>query len=634
MFSPSKNKSPIVLPLPSPPAALLRTREERYYSWTGAELLHNRLRRLFLAAMFLGISPLLGCGDKPAGSAEQAGQTENSLVGNPAPGASNSVTVKTELEKIGRFLPDNVNLLARIRVDAIAASRPMEEIDKAVPGTRKKFEKRGGGPIDPSGVEPGNLVTMYLAGAFRGEPFRILLTKSPVSKATLVESAGDDDEVREVKVGDFSMCERMSYRSMYERKSEKPIFDGTGMAFCVVEPTLVVYGQANQLKATLERDKAVELPESMYTALRKADPGKPVTVVAHFKELRGKPGPWDQDPIAKALVDSVDYAVGQIALDADIVSTGAVLCKDEEAAAELKKMADGGLVMLKFQKDTPKEVVKLIDAVKLERRGSELVASLTIRPAEIAAIIEKEQKNAEEPAYLFRRLSTLIEDLGSDRAETRRSACGDLGWLGPLAKPAVPALAKALKDPVKEVRTGTALSLERIGPEAREAVPALIAALGDDSETDVRGRAAQALGAIGYDNPAAVEALVKALADPARDVRSYAISALGRLGPDGAAATPALVKIMNDPDAGIQRGAVYALGSIGPGAKDAAPALAVACLKGSPRDEIGRALARITAIPPQALIDALAGTDARARPAPLKRSASTANGPSRGFPSS
>jgi len=71
-------------------------------------------------------------------------------------------------------------------------------------------------------------------------------------------------------------------------------------------------------------------------------------------------------------------------------------------------------------------------------------------------------------------------------------AAESLGRLGHQARPAVPALAEALKDEDKNVRMGAAYALAELGPDARDALHALQAAA-RDPEKQVRDAAAYAL---------------------------------------------------------------------------------------------------------------------------------------------
>ncbi len=182
------------------------------------------------------------------------------------------------------------------------------------------------------------------------------------------------------------------------------------------------------------------------------------------------------------------------------------------------------------------------------------------------------------------------------------NAAQALGWMGPKAKAAVPALAKALASgdvPVKiraaqalpeidpsaagtiealgkalgdgayGVRCEAARSIAKCGPAAKGAIPALQKALADERR-EVKRAAALALGGIGK---AALPALQKALAGSDSFVRKYAARALGNVGKDAAGAVDALAKALSDTDAEVRREAAWSLALIGPAAKGAGDAL-------------------------------------------------------------
>jgi HEAT repeat protein len=71
-------------------------------------------------------------------------------------------------------------------------------------------------------------------------------------------------------------------------------------------------------------------------------------------------------------------------------------------------------------------------------------------------------------------------------------ACQVLGAIGAKAKPAVPAIALLLKDPMPQMRIRAAVTLAQIGPAARSTVPALTDALKDEN-ADVRKQVETAL---------------------------------------------------------------------------------------------------------------------------------------------
>jgi HEAT repeat protein len=170
------------------------------------------------------------------------------------------------------------------------------------------------------------------------------------------------------------------------------------------------------------------------------------------------------------------------------------------------------------------------------------------------------------------KISALIRALKSQDRRTRWESVIALSEMGPPAKAAVPALAKALRDHDADVRHGAATALTNKGPAA---ISVLAEAL-EDTDAGVRREVAIALGNIGAPAKVAVPTLVKTLRDPYINVRREAVIALGEMGPPAEAAVPALTKALEDPDEDVSRKAVIALGKMGPSAKAAIPALAKA----------------------------------------------------------
>jgi HEAT repeat protein len=158
----------------------------------------------------------------------------------------------------------------------------------------------------------------------------------------------------------------------------------------------------------------------------------------------------------------------------------------------------------------------------------------------------------------------LMDALKDDNREVRRAAVIALSEMGPDAKaagpvlaaifrhidskspyneakqalmsigePAVPALIDALKDPSEDVRRWSLEALWTIGPAAKAAIPAVLERM---EEEDLRACAIGVLDSMGAKEPAVVDALRKALADPNPEVRDAAADALRNLGP---AAKPA-----------------------------------------------------------------------------------------------
>jgi HEAT repeat protein len=126
----------------------------------------------------------------------------------------------------------------------------------------------------------------------------------------------------------------------------------------------------------------------------------------------------------------------------------------------------------------------------------------------------------------------LAAAVGSTDKETRNNAIFSLGYLGPRAKDAVPALVACLRStPVDEQTTRVYLlrAFRRIGPPAKAAVPTLIGLLNDE-DGEFRADCARTLGAIGPDAKEAIPALKAALKDKCPPMSFHAAQALEKIG--------------------------------------------------------------------------------------------------------
>jgi len=135
-------------------------------------------------------------------------------------------------------------------------------------------------------------------------------------------------------------------------------------------------------------------------------------------------------------------------------------------------------------------------------------------------------------------------------AEQRRieAVCG-YEALGSLASAQVPRLIDILdNDLFLDARQAAARVLGYIGPEARLAVPALFRAT-KDTDDSVRINALWALGEIRPDPQLTIPVLVVGLDDAEPFVRENAALALRRYGPEARAAVPALLRTLDTTNA-------------------------------------------------------------------------------------
>ncbi len=157
---------------------------------------------------------------------------------------------------------------------------------------------------------------------------------------------------------------------------------------------------------------------------------------------------------------------------------------------------------------------------------------------------------------------------GSPEEQQRRRLYESLLGLGPSG---VLALSRALRDDDVHLRKNAALALGVLAGgwydltwaklDIRLALPTLVAAL-QDTDSNVRGWSAQAIGDIGPDAAKAVPDLITLLSNSDEGSRNSACIALRFIGPAAMQALPALRKSLSDPSKDVRRFAALAIESI------------------------------------------------------------------------
>jgi HEAT repeat protein len=153
-------------------------------------------------------------------------------------------------------------------------------------------------------------------------------------------------------------------------------------------------------------------------------------------------------------------------------------------------------------------------------------------------------------------LEELLRNLGSEDDVTRRYASEDLGELGDEA--AIPALIRALEDPVIAVREAAADGLVAIGGLE---VSRQVAHLMSSDNTPLRNAGLEILEAMGSD---AVEVLIQCCSSPSSDIRKFALDILGKIGEVSEIhATGLLIVMLNDVNINVAGAAAEAIGRVG-----------------------------------------------------------------------
>lgn len=182
----------------------------------------------------------------------------------------------------------------------------------------------------------------------------------------------------------------------------------------------------------------------------------------------------------------------------------------------------------------------------------------------------------------FARVKTLVTQLGSIDEEMRAGAASELGLMGPRAKGAVPALAKALGDDSSWVADRALEAIKRIGPDA---VPALVKALGSPDDAVRAGAMRILVESFARDLKPHLRAVALLLRDENSAAREHAATALGQ---PGEAAIDLLIGAFAARESHAREAAVLGLGKIGGSAVEP---LAKALLSGNAQVRAGAARA-------------------------------------------
>ncbi len=152
---------------------------------------------------------------------------------------------------------------------------------------------------------------------------------------------------------------------------------------------------------------------------------------------------------------------------------------------------------------------------------------------------------AQEPLYGGKPLSHYVQELQKNDVTARLMALQALEHMGPVAKPAIPAMMQ-----LWDLKEG-------------------------DHEGFWRGSVLQTLAAMGSAAKETIPKIIEAMRDPNASVRKVAALALAQMKSEAREAVPALIDLTNDSVAEVQEAAILALGEIGPDAKAAIPRLKI-----------------------------------------------------------
>lgn len=210
-----------------------------------------------------------------------------------------------------------------------------------------------------------------------------------------------------------------------------------------------------------------------------------------------------------------------------------------------------------------------IQAMVLDLMKKDEDASVRCAAADALANLMREEKAAAAEEAVKVMCYCLKNDLSP---HVRRSVAQAMGNLPGPSDQVIDALAAAMDDNYKTVRSTAGSSLSRFGARAKAALPLLLKMYKEENDVYSRQTMLNAMVQIDRKNPKVVEVLVSALDEP--QLQPTALSYLQQLGVDAAPAVPRLIKILEpENNLNVRVQSAQTLGSIGPAAEKALPTL-------------------------------------------------------------
>ncbi|MBY0528311.1 MAG: zinc-ribbon domain-containing protein [Gemmataceae bacterium] len=280
-----------------------------------------------------------------------------------------------------KYLPNNCQLIGAVRVEQLIASDAYKDIKGALPDREKDwekdFEKEMGVPV--SSIQ--HVMFGGTLGAGAPDFVMVIRTNKDITASDIIANR-KNASFKEDKVGNYT------------------VHEGFSDAFCLPEKRIVVLAKSKEsLKKILERDKKPELSEGLRNAMKHADFSKTVAIAVNFKDIKNKLEEFV--PGGKRTLDDVDLDdIEGVALEAkvgkDIAVTNVALCKDEKSAEDVRKLADGMLVIYKKIKSVPgsKEFREILDTWQASVSKSKVSGTMTVKTELVVKMMKAAQEKS------------------------------------------------------------------------------------------------------------------------------------------------------------------------------------------------------------------------------------------------
>jgi hypothetical protein len=313
-----------------------------------------------------------------------------------------------------KYLPDGSNMLISARFQEVHDSTFYQNLKKELadfPRGEESFEVE-------TGIAPANLARVTVAGNIagkgdEGQPMIVFQTRRAVTADDVRQkmkprSYQKDFKIDEIKVGEYTIYDP----SFHFALAQNPAITIHGEAYVVAENNVVLESRnVDGLRKILGRGRPAELSTTLQNSLKDADEGKTLLYLIDLRAVTA-----DEEFVKNAsrmfgvLVEKNPEMFKQfdsLALDGSLNGDNAALratlaCKDTQAAADAKKMAECAQVMvskiIEASPRAPKELADSINTVKFTVDGVKLQAAGQVKVDPMLAWVRAEYENARKQA--------------------------------------------------------------------------------------------------------------------------------------------------------------------------------------------------------------------------------------------
>jgi hypothetical protein len=285
-----------------------------------------------------------------------------------------------------KYMPDDTNLFLSLRLAELVGTEAFQKWRKEIPDFDKEFD------LDVRrefGVNVSDVEEMTFAGDARSSGVTVIILKKPTSAADVMKvlSQPGDNVAREiafeeVKVGAFTIHQPDGKAVRADR------------SFCLAHEKALVVGETKTLEAVLKRNELPKLSAGLKAAAKEADFKGTVCILWDMEKLTSLEKPPPIPGVDTAAIWKVMTGMAlTVNVGKDVKVRGAVVCKDEAGAAEVKKQTDAGLkavadLMEKLPQKPPKELLDLPGKFRTATKGNVAEATATVSAEAADAFIK------------------------------------------------------------------------------------------------------------------------------------------------------------------------------------------------------------------------------------------------------